>query len=141
MSSDENKALVRHYLDQVWTKGNLEIIDKVIAQEYVQHARGVPPGREGVHRFFAMIRSAFPDAHYSVDDLIAEGDKVVWCWTIRATHTGPFQGLSPTNRAVMITGMSIVKIRDGKFVEGWGEQDNLGMMQQLGAIPEPGQPE
>jgi steroid delta-isomerase-like uncharacterized protein len=139
MSIDQNKSLIRHYLEQVWDRENLAVIDELIAPDYIQHTQGVPPGREGVKQFFAMVRAAFPDITQTAEDMIAEGDKVVWRWTIRGTHTGPFQRLPPTGRQVMITGINIVRIADGRLAENWGEVDMLGLLQQLGAIPVPGQ--
>jgi predicted ester cyclase len=129
------KAIVRDYLDQVWNKGNRSIIDTYIAVGYKQHARGTPPGRDGVKSFFAMIDSAFAGATYEFADLIADGDKVAWRWTLRAKHTGPFQGLPATGRPVAITGMSMVRVANGKLAEHWGEQDMLGLLQQLGVLP------
>ena len=137
MSIAENKAIVRRYLDSVWNERNRAVIDEVIAPSFIQHIANVPPGPGGVKGFFAMIDSAFPDARMMVEDLIAEGDRVVWRFTIHATHTGLFQGIAPTGRSVTITGMNIARMEDGKIVENWGEQDNLGLLQQLGVIPAP----
>jgi steroid delta-isomerase-like uncharacterized protein len=137
MPTEDNKALVSYYIDEVWNKQNLAVIDDLIVEGYVQHIPGVPPGRAGVKQFFTLIRQAFPDARMTIEDLIAEGDRVVWRWTIRGTHTGTFRGIPPTNKPILITGMSILRVENGRFVESWGEQDNLGLMQQLGAIPTP----
>ncbi|SRR6266540_7061297 len=139
MSIEQNKALVRRYIEDVWDKRNMAAIDELIAADYIQHTRGVPPGREGVKQFFGMVRAAFPDVTQTAEDMIAEGDKVVWRWTIRGTHTVPFQQLPPTGKQVTITGVNIVRIAGGQLVENWGEVDMLGLLQQLGAIPMPGQ--
>ncbi len=139
MTAEENKAIARYYLDEVWNKGNLAVIDELIPVDFVQHIGMVQQGREGVKRFFQMIHGAFPDARFTVEDMVGEGDRVVWRFTITATHQGPFQGLPPTGKQITMTGMNIVRMVDGKFAENWGEQDNLGLLQQLGAIPSPGQ--
>ena len=113
------------------------MIDELVAQDYIQHTKGVPPGRVGVQQFFTTLRAAFPDIHNTIEDMLAEGDRVVWRSTIRGTHTGPFRGIPPTGKQVTITAINILRIVDGQFVENWGEQDNLGLMQQLGVIPTP----
>jgi predicted ester cyclase len=138
MSPEENKAIVHRYLDEVWNKKNRAIIDEVIAPDLVQHIRNVPPGRDGIHRFFAMMDLAFPNAHMVIEDMLAEGDKVMWRFTIHATHTGPFRDIQPTGNAITLTGMAMTRMRDGQMVENWNQTDDLGMMQQLGAIPSPG---
>jgi steroid delta-isomerase-like uncharacterized protein len=139
MSTEANKAIVRRYVEAVWNARNLAVIDEVIAPGFIQHSAGVPPGRDGVTHFFRMIDTAFPDARMTIEDIFAEGDRVVWRFSIHATHTGPFQGIPPTGTSVTITGMNIVRMADGLIVENWGQQDNLGLLQQLGVIPAPGQ--
>jgi predicted ester cyclase len=139
MTTESNKALVRQYLTEVWDKNNLAAIDSFIAPDYIQHTRSVPPGRPGVKLFFGLVRTAFSDLRYTAEDMIAEDDKVAWRWMIRGTHSGPFQQIPPTGKHITITGMSIVRIADDQLVEHWGEQDNLGMLQQLGVAPSPGQ--
>ncbi len=131
------KAILRRYLDEVWNERNLGIIDELIADDYVQHAVGIAPGKEGVRQFFARLSAAFPDAQQTVEDMIGEGDKVVWRWTIRATHRGEFLGIAATGNEVTLRGISIVRIADGKLAEHWNVQDRLGMLQQLGVIPRP----
>lgn len=81
--------------------------------------------------FFAMVNSAFSDLNYNIEDIIAEGDKVCWRWVLRGKDTGVFQGMPATGKSIAITGMSIVRLAEGRFVEHWGEQDMLGLMQQL----------
>jgi steroid delta-isomerase-like uncharacterized protein len=137
MLPEENKAIILRYLDEVWNMRNRAVIDEVIAPDLIQHIRGVPPGPDGIHKFFAAIDAAFPDAHLTVEDIVAEGDKVAWRFTVRATHTGPFRGIPPTGKAFTQTGMAITRMREGRMVENWNQTDDLGMMQQLGLIPPP----
>ena len=131
----DNKAIVRAYLERAWIKRDPKAVDDLIAPDYKQHARNTPPGREGVKAFFAMLRSAFSEVEYLVEDMIAEGDRVAWRWTMKARHTGPFQGLPATGRSISLPGMSMVRVRDGMLAEHWGEQDMLGLLQQLGVLP------
>ena len=91
----------------------------------------MPPGREGVKAFFQMINNAFSDVQFTVEDMIAEGDKVVWRWRIHGKHTGDFRGMSPTGKDLAFSGMSTLRLEDGKFAELWVEQDMLGLLQQL----------
>lgn len=90
---------------------------------------------EGAKRFVEMYRNAFPDLRITVEDLVAEGDKVLTCWTARGTHQGEFMGIPPSGNRVEFTGISIDRIEGGKFVESWSNYDALGMMQQIGAVP------
>jgi predicted ester cyclase len=127
----DNKAIVLNYIDRVWHRHDYSAIDEMIVPNYIQHAPNVPPGREGVRTFFKMVDGAFSDVTYTVDDAIAEGEKLVLRWTLRGRHTGPFQGLPPTNKDFALTGISIVKMEDGKLAENWVEQDLAGLMAQL----------
>lgn len=127
----DNKTIVRNYLEQAWMKHNHAVIDEYVAPDFVRHAPNTPPGREGVRAFFAMLTSAFSDLDYRVEDMLADGDKVCWRWELHAKHTGPFQGMPATGKSVTITGISIIRLANGKLVEHWGEQNMLGLMQQL----------
>lgn len=138
--SEENKARTRRFYEEVWNKGNLAIVDELCATNFVNHnpGPGEAPGPEGLKQIATMIRTAFPDMHMTVDDMIAEGDKVVSRVTVNATHRGEFMGIPPTGKQITVTGIDIVRIVGGKAVERWGNYDDLGMMQQLGVIPPPG---
>jgi steroid delta-isomerase-like uncharacterized protein len=141
MSIEENKALVRRLVEGVWTTGNLDAADALLAPNMVDHAAQMGGGlgdREGFKNQVRMFRSAFPDGHTRIDDMIAEGDKVVLRWTDGGTHRGEFMGIAPTGRPVTITGIDIYRIADGKIVEYWCNEDELGLLRQLGAIPAPG---
>jgi predicted ester cyclase len=135
MSPEGNKAIVRRYLEEVWNKKNRAILDEVVAPDLVQHVRNVSPGREGIHRFFAMMDHAFPNARMTIEDMIGEADKVMWSFTIHATHTGPFRDIQPTGNPITLTGRALTRMRDGQMAENWNETDDLGMMQQLGMVP------
>lgn len=142
MSTEQNKEIVRQMVEEIFNRGNLSRADEFLAPDFIEREE-LPPGisrdREGVKQLTAMLRSAFPDFHATIDDMIAEGDKVVIRQTFSGTHKGEFMGVPPTGRSISIGVLDIIRIDGGKFVEHWGQMDNMGLMQQLGAIPEPGQ--
>ncbi len=140
---EENKSLVRRFVDEVQSGGNIDLIDELCSPEFVNHSAppGLPANCEGVKLVTAMFRQAFPDSYFTVEDMIAEGDKVATRKTFHGTHEGEFMGIPPTGRAVSIDLIDIVRVVDGKVVEHWSMGDNLGMMQQLGVIPRPGDTE
>jgi len=140
MSIEENKAISRRYVEDVWGKGSLGAIDELYATDFVWHwaLPGMAPDREGYRQFVTMTFAAFADVHSTLEDMVAEGDKAVSRWTWRCTHKGEYMGIAPTGKQVTLSGISIMRIVGGKVVEEWGEMDNLGMMQQLGAVPPPG---
>jgi len=113
----------------------------VLTPDTIDHnpSPGQGPGLEGVKQVFKEFVAAFPDFQLTVEDMIAEGDKVASRLTLRATHRGEFQGVPATGKQVTQTGIDIVRIAGGKVVERWSEFDNLGLLQQLGAVPQPGQ--
>jgi predicted ester cyclase len=127
----DNKTIVRNYLEEVWTKHHHAAVDDYLSPDFAQHTSNVSSGRAGVRGFFAMLDSALSDLDFALEDVIAEGDKVYWRFTLRARHSGPFIGLAPTGKTITLTGMSIGRLAEGKLVEAWGEQDMLGLMQQL----------
>lgn len=139
MSSVESKDLVRQFIDAV-NRGDSSAIEAVLAPDYVDHSLppGVPPDRSGFVRFIAGFRQSFPDAHWTIDDLIAEGDKVAGRVTFRGTHQGDLMGIPPTGKPATIGGIGIYRIAGAKIAEGWVQRDLLGLLQQLGAIPTPG---
>ena len=141
MSTEENKALVRRYLEEAWNKGNVGILDELMASDYSRYMSGPakPLNREGQKQRITAFRKALPDLHLTIDDLVAEGDKVVFRITLRGTHQGAFMGVSPTGKPVTVTAIDIARFAGGKIVEHWGQMDSLGLMQQLGAVPAPGQ--
>ncbi len=139
MSTEENKALVRRFYEEVVSKKNLATIDDFIDPNQVDHFAppGTPRGIEGARQLIGMLLTAFPDLQSTVEDMIAEGDKVAARLTVRGTHQGEFMSIPPTSKHVAITAIDIFRIAGGKIVERWGEGDMLGLMQQLGVIPTP----
>src|SRR5918999_254307 len=137
-----NKALARRWVEGLFNEGNLDVADEILTPDFVLHAPFDPEGLRGpeaVKQFVSAYRNAFPDGHTTIEDQIAEGDKAVNRWTATGTHQGEFQGIAPTGNRVTFTGIDLIRVADGKLTEGWVELDALGWMQQLGAIPEPGQ--
>jgi len=140
MSGEGNKALVRRYLEEVYNKKNMAAIDELIAPNFVAHAYGPPTDREGYKQLLGLLFTAFPDYHLTVEDVVAEGDKVAVRFMWRGTHKGEFAGISPTSKQLTVAAMTIHRVEDGKVAETWGLVDRLGQMQQLGVVPSPGQP-
>jgi steroid delta-isomerase-like uncharacterized protein len=142
MSIEQNKASLRRMLEEVLNHGNISLIDELVAPDFVEHEElppGIPPGREAVKQLFTMLRGGFPDLKATIDDVIAEGDKVVARSTWSGTHKGEFMGIPPTGKRISIGVIDIVRYADGKMVEHWGQMDNLSMLQQLGVAPAPGE--
>ena len=140
--SDENKALARRWFEELFNAQNLDVADEIVAQDHVAHDPlliGLPPGPEADKHVVNLYHGAFPDAQITIEDQIAEGDRVVTRWTGRGTHQGELLGVPPSGNRVEIGGMTINRISGGKIAETWTNYDALGMMQQIGAVPEPGQ--
>jgi steroid delta-isomerase-like uncharacterized protein len=136
MSTEENKELVRRY-QEAYNTNNMDALDEIVAPNLISHSLmpGLAPGRESLRQLQQLTLAAFPDFHTTIEDLIAEGDKVVARCTTRGTHKGEFLGIPPSGKPFTFTWISIFRIADGKIVEHWGEEDALGWLQQLGAIP------
>lgn len=137
MSTETNKAIVRRYFDQVLDEQQPNLAEEFLADNIELHGSGLAPGREAVEQWLAMFAAAFPDGHYTVDDVVAEGDKVVARTTFNGTHKAEMQGIPATGKAVSVASITIFRLHNGKIAEGWLASDNLGMMQQLGVIPSP----
>jgi steroid delta-isomerase-like uncharacterized protein len=139
--SEQNKAIARRIFEEVWNESNLDVIDELYTKDVVNHALppGLPPGIDGFKAFAGMYLSAFPDTKMTVDDQITDGDKVVTRWTGTGTQTGELMGIPPTGKRVTVTGIDFQRIAGGKIVESWGQFDQMGMMQQLGVVPSPGE--
>jgi steroid delta-isomerase-like uncharacterized protein len=140
MSTEENKAIVRRLNDEVWTEGRLEVIDELIADDFVTTVVGAPEqirGPQGFREFVAMYRKAFPDLRITVDEQIAEGETVVTRWTATGTNEGELMGMPASGKQATTAGININRVAGGKLVEGWGLFDQLGLLQQIGAVPVP----
>jgi steroid delta-isomerase-like uncharacterized protein len=142
MSTEENKTITRRLFEDL-NKGievALATHKELFAPNLVAHYPGMPPQNYEEHeQFLHMLYEGFPDLQYTLEDLIAEGDKVVNRFTGRGTHKGEFQGIPPTGKSATVSGMGILRFAGGKIVEQWSLWDQLGMLQQLGVIPAPGQ--
>jgi predicted ester cyclase len=129
MPAEENKALVRREQEELWNHtGNLDAAQELFVPDHVEAAK----------REAADFRQGFPDVVSTIEDLIAEGDKVVARWRARATHLGEYLGIAPTGKEVEFTGISVYRIEAGRIAESWNEEDELGLMRQIGAVPESG---
>jgi predicted ester cyclase len=129
MSAEKNKALVRREQEELWNHtGNLDTAEELFAPEQAEAAK----------QEAADFRRGFPDVVSTIEDLIAEGDKVVARWTSHATHRGEYMGIPPTGREVEFTGISVYRIERNRITESWTVEDELGLMRQIGTVPEPG---
>ena len=140
--SEENKASVRRLYEEFVNRDDQSVVNELVAEDCVDHnppGPDIASGREGLIQVFAMFRSAFPDMTATINDQVAEGDKVVTRLTITGTHQGEFMGIPATGKSFSIEAIDIFRIEDGQIVERWGEADNMGMMQQLGVVPMPGE--
>ena len=132
--SEENKAIVRCLLEEAYSTGNLAVVDEIIASDYVHTGNSgrIVTGIEFIKQQITIERTIFPDLRVTIEEMIAEGDKVVARWTLRGTHQGEWRGIPPTGKEVTSTGVDIHRIVGGKIVEGWRKQDRMDVMQQLG---------
>jgi steroid delta-isomerase-like uncharacterized protein len=138
--SEENKAIVRRFYDEFASQGNLSLANELVAEDFVDHNPGVPdmaPGPEGMIQVFTAFRSAIPDMRMTVEDQVAEGDRVVSRATVSGTHQGELMGIPATGKSFSIGIIDILRLEGGKIAEHWGESDTMGMMQQLGVAPPP----
>jgi steroid delta-isomerase-like uncharacterized protein len=139
MSSDESKKLVLRWFAEL-DRGNLEIVDELIAVNYVDHnpaLPNLPGGREGVRQYVRILKAAFPDATHTIDDVIAEDTKVMTRVTARGTFLGDCIGYPPTGRVVEISGIAVHRVENGRLIEHWAHADMAGFMHQIGANPDP----
>jgi len=132
-----NKALVTEFIDALFTRGDLNAVDRYLAPGFVNHDPfpGFAPDLEGFRRIGQVFREGFPDWRSQLEVLIAEGDLVTERFTARGTHRGEIMGVPPTGREVVLAGINIFRVQDGKLVERWGRTDDLGLLQQLGIVP------
>jgi C-1 hydroxylase len=139
VSLEENKAIVRKVIEDVINQQNLDLLDDLSAPDYVDHTHQL--SLEGVKHFMNMIFEAFPDWHETIEDIVAEGDKVWVRAEATGTHKGEYRGLAPTGNKITGTGVNIYRIVNGKFVEGWAVEDWMDFLRQLGVIEYKGFPD
>ena len=132
-----NKAVVRRFIEEVQNAKNMDVFDELNAEDFVNLSAppGLPSDREGGKMFLGGFLSAFPDSQVTIDDMIAEGDRVATKKTFRGTHTGEFMGIAPTGNRVTLQYVDILRLRGGRIIEHWLSMDQLSFMQQLGVIP------
>ncbi len=141
MSTEENKATVGRFVEEVFVRGNGDTMEDLVTDDFHSHAWakdfGIPDGPEGVRKFIAIMGSAFSNAAVRVKDVLAEGDKVAVRYVYEADHTGELIGIGATGKRIRLPGIFIARVEEGKIAEYWRQEDHLGLMQQLGAIPAP----
>jgi steroid delta-isomerase-like uncharacterized protein len=144
---ERNKVILNRFWEEVWDQGNLDVVDEIFHQDFVDH--GLAPGLtkqgpEGAKEAVKQFRDAMPDLYLKVDDIMAEGDKVLTRWTSGGTQTGPLRSprgeIPPSGRVGTVQGMTLNRVEDGRIIEAWDNFDILGMLQQLGVIPSGGPP-
>ena len=140
---ERNKVRFRRVYEEGLNRGDLGVADELIDPEFLDREAhpGGNRGPESFRQLITMLRTAFPDLRFEIDDLIAEGDTVAGRLTMNGTHTGPLMGMPPTGRAVRQSHMHFVRFRGGKAIEHWGVRDDMGMTRQMGLMPEPGRSE
>ena len=139
MTAEENLEMFRRVMDEGFSEGNLNALDEVMSPDFIENEAGPGEGRglEGVKDIVRMLRTAFPDLHFTIEEVVAEGDTVAGCVSMSGTHLGPFQGIAATCRSFEQAHMHFVRFRDGKAIEHRAVRDDLGMMRQLGVIAAP----
>jgi steroid delta-isomerase-like uncharacterized protein len=137
--SEANKAVVRRVFEEVWNKGNLQVVEELYGPSYTHHDASTPDqgrGPEGEKKRATLYRNAFQDLRLTVEELFADGETVTARWSCRGTHKGELNGIAATGKQIAMTGISLFRFAGGKIVEGWVNWDALGLMQQLGVVHE-----
>lgn len=139
MSTETNKAIIVRMAQQVWNEGRIDLVEEFFAEDYVQVVVGQPPetGYELVRQAVALARDAYPDFQLSIDEQVAEGDRIAAHWTMTGTHEGEYYGIPPTGKQVKHSGATFYRLSNGRIAEVWFLADTMALMQQLGAIPTP----
>ena len=140
MSTSDNKNIVRRqWFEDFWDNGNIDAANDLFTSDYALHLSGSPApiDRDGAKEVVKMFNATFPDLKHEVNELIGEGDTIVARWTVRGTHQGEFQGIAPTGKQIVLPGTTVHHMADGKIAETWLTFDNLDLLQQLGAVPQP----
>ena len=137
MSADENKSVVRRFIEEGWNGHNPNVADEVVSPDYFNHAAVAEHQRgiAGAKHILNWLIAAFPDTRFEIEDIIAEGDMVALRGTTSGTHEGEFAGIAPTGKRFAVQQTHWIRVADGKLVEHWAVRDDLGMMRQLGVMP------
>jgi steroid delta-isomerase-like uncharacterized protein len=135
MSTEANAAIARRYYEEVWDQGTLAAIDELVAPSIVLNDWA--PGLDGLKKVITSTRASFPDLYYTLEDIIAAGDKVVVRFKFHGTHQGTYRGIPPTGKPIAYSGIGIWRLAAGQLVEHWSNIDLYGLMQQLGAVAQP----
>ena len=135
--SEANRAVVRRWFDEIYSKKRVELMNELHAEDYVWRGPGgvTITSRDGMRELLGVYTAAFPDVDFTVEDQMSDGDQVVTRWTARATHSGEFDGIQPTGNSIMFTGITISRLENGRLVEEWENFDELSLMRQIGAVP------
>jgi predicted ester cyclase len=138
MTKEANLAATHRWGAEVASSGNYDVLDEILAPGFVDHdpAPDQGPGIEGLKGFFRKMRSAFPDLKAEADEIAATDDHVAMRYTLSGTHEGEFQGVAPTGRSFKVSALQLARFEEGRCVERWGSTDELGMMKQLGILPD-----
>jgi steroid delta-isomerase-like uncharacterized protein len=137
--SEHNKAIVRRLFAELWNNGKLSVADEIFTPNYEHHDSSTPDfgrGPDSEKKRATLYRTAFPDLHLTIEDVIAEGETVMTRWSCRGTHRGDLNGIEPTGKQFAISGVTVARVSDGKIAEGYVNWDALGLMQQLGVVPQ-----
>jgi steroid delta-isomerase-like uncharacterized protein len=137
--SEQNKAIARRLIAELWNNGNLSVADEIFSPNYEHHDSSTPDfgrGPESEKKRATLYRTAFPDLHLTIEDVIAEGETVMTRWSCRGTHKGDLNGIAPTGKQITISGVTVARASNGKMAESYVNWDALGLMQQLGVVPQ-----
>lgn len=140
MSNEENKATSRRFYEELFNRGNLDAAEEIVSSDFVLHDPNLPEevrGPEGLKQFVTLYRNAFPDIDFTIDKQVAEDDMVGTRWVARGTHQGELMGIAPTGTRVAVEAFTLHRFSGARIAEDWAHYDALGMMRQLGVIPEP----
>jgi steroid delta-isomerase-like uncharacterized protein len=135
-SLEKNKALFRRYTEEIWNSGNLTAMDEILVKDFIfRRVVGDLKGHEALKTYITAVRAAFPDLHFTIEDQVAERDKIISVWTMTGTHKGEFMGIAPTDKKIRLQGTSMACVDEGKMMFCQTYWDRLFLMQQLGVIP------